>query len=133
MHFQTFIEIKPKAKPRPRFARGRAYTPASYMKYERHLADILRDECRKNRLNPDTGPVMLDLRFFFKVKDGKEGVRTKKPDLDNLVKSIKDAANGILYIDDAQVWACDAAKFTTKHREGIMIKCTSDLPINPMN
>ena len=131
MYFSTFIEIKPKAKPRPRFAKGRAYTPGPYMKWERQLASMIRQQCIENRIEPATDGVMLDLRFFFKAKNATDGIRTKKPDFDNLVKAVKDAANGILYVDDAQVWCCDASKYTMKNKEGIQIKCTSENWIKP--
>lgn len=38
-------------------------------------------------------------------------MHTKRPDLDNLVKSIKDGLNGICYKDDSQVYLLHAVKF----------------------
>jgi Holliday junction resolvase RusA-like endonuclease len=40
---------------------------------------------------------------------------TKKPDLDNLIKFVKDCANGILWDDDSQVTAITAAKAYYPH------------------
>ena len=52
------------------------------------------------------GPVVLDVQFVLpRPKSLSKNVtwHIKKPDLDNLVKSVKDAMNGIMYKDDAQV------------------------------
>lgn len=53
------------------------------------------------------GPVILDLTFMMpRPKKHKKGVHyyfTKRPDLDNLTKSIKDAINLSMYKDDSQV------------------------------
>ena len=38
---------------------------------------------------------------------------TKRPDLDNVVKAVKDAANGIVWRDDSQVCKMAAHKKTT--------------------
>ena len=38
---------------------------------------------------------------------------TQKPDHDNLVKSIQDACQGIVYADDSQVWDCRVWKYWT--------------------
>jgi Holliday junction resolvase RusA-like endonuclease len=47
---------------------------------------------------------------------------TKKPDLDNLVKFVKDCANGILWRDDSQVIRIEAAKrFSDNPRTQILI------------
>ena len=35
---------------------------------------------------------------------------TKKPDVDNLVKAVKDALKGLLYQDDAQIIHLEASK-----------------------
>jgi len=35
---------------------------------------------------------------------------TKKPDLDNLIKFVKDCANGILWVDDSQVFSITTSK-----------------------
>jgi Holliday junction resolvase RusA-like endonuclease len=36
---------------------------------------------------------------------------TKKPDLDNLVKHIKDVCKGVVWLDDKQIWYLQAIKY----------------------
>ena len=56
-------------------------------------------------------PVVLDVRFWFPVPKSymrkrrpvPEAPHTSKPDLDNLLKLVKDALNGVAWSDDAQV------------------------------
>jgi len=60
---------------------------------------------------PIAGAVRLSATFLFampKSRCRKKAPRpaewhTKKPDLDNLLKAVKDAAKGILWVDDSQV------------------------------
>ena len=44
-------------------------------------------------------------------------IHTKKPDLDNLIKFVKDCANGILWHDDSQVVTIEAAKLYSEEPE----------------
>jgi Holliday junction resolvase RusA-like endonuclease len=59
-----------------------------------------------------TGPLRVDL-FFVLPRPRKAtdtGQATRKPDLDNLTKTILDALNGIAWVDDAQVVELKATK-----------------------
>jgi Holliday junction resolvase RusA-like endonuclease len=104
------IPCKPFAKQRPRFARkgGRVYTPKPTLDYEAMVAALLRDAIPE----PLTGPVRLAIYAHFKI--AKSWSAKKKddliwtphlqtPDLDNIVKAISDAANGIAFKDDSQI------------------------------
>ena len=65
-----------------------------------------------------TGPVAIDLLFAFPRTAGQVWAKkpmprlmhTKKPDADNLAKSVLDALNGLLWIDDAQVCSLTVTK-----------------------
>lgn len=67
---------------------------------------------------PLSGPVMLGALFIMprpKSMTTKRGPNarvfsTKKPDVDNLMKSLADALNGIAFADDAQIAACSLRK-----------------------
>jgi Holliday junction resolvase RusA-like endonuclease len=63
---------------------------------------------------PLTQAVKMTVRMFFKlpkrtVKE-KGDWHTSRPDLDNIIKSIKDGLNGIAYLDDSQIVKIEATK-----------------------
>ena len=108
----VWIKIRPKAAPRPRFSRNGTYNPAEYTNYKKAIALIAKTKFEKK----DT-PITMKIEFFFKVpkswsKAKKENIphHTSKPDVDNLVKSVKDALNGVAYKDDSQVVSIFARK-----------------------
>ncbi len=104
-----FVPGEPRGKGRPRFLKtGRTYTPANTADAERSIGW----EARKAMAGqpPLEGPLFLLIAAYFEVpaswsKKKKEAARwkTSKPDLDNLVKIVKDALNKIVWLDDAQV------------------------------
>lgn len=63
---------------------------------------------------PLGGPVGLDLTFYVKKPKShpkhKPVPAIKKPDLDKMIRSVKDALKGVLYFDDAQVVKLGASK-----------------------
>jgi Holliday junction resolvase RusA-like endonuclease len=75
---------------------------------------------------PLTGPILLSLTFILPIPKsapkktrmlmeseaalGHDQPHTKRPDLDNLVKLVKDACNGVFWMDDSQVYAIGARK-----------------------
>jgi Holliday junction resolvase RusA-like endonuclease len=94
------VETKPLPKSRPRFAKGRAYTPKTTVDYEKKIKSVAMATCRR----PFEKAVEMRLVFnFVKPKSSKLIHVTKRPDLDNLEKAIMDALNGIAYLDDSQV------------------------------
>lgn len=75
-----------------------------------------------------SGALKMDLIFFMprpKSLSKKIIYHTKKPDLDNLVKAIKDALEGICYKNDSQVVESSEKKiYANDHEEtaGVWIK-----------
>lgn len=116
------IPGRPVAKGRPRFtqtARGvHTFTPERTANWEMVVQAEMYKVCPK----PLDGPLELSVSFIFhypknwaKVKreaaeEGESVWYEGKPDLDNLVKLIKDAGNGIIWRDDAQVVKLEADK-----------------------
>ncbi len=108
----------PVAKGRPRHMRnGHTFTPAK----TRQAEDNIRAQaCRYLELLPGGDPipagVPIQLTILFclpipaswslkKQRRAEENaiLPTTKPDLDNLVKAVKDALNGLFWHDDSQV------------------------------
>lgn len=95
----TFM-IKPQAKERPRFSRhGHAYTSIKTKTFENTIAYLARKQFQGNPLE---GPLQIHFKFYFKSPK-KSILQYPRPDLDNLIKSVSDALNGIAYKDDAQI------------------------------
>lgn len=109
------VYIEPKGKQRPRFVRTggyvRTYTPKQTEDYEKLIA---KEYIKQDKTYYDELPVMVTIRAFFEIpkswskkkqtlaSDG-EIKPTKKCDIDNIVKSVLDALNGVAYKDDKQV------------------------------
>lgn len=68
---------------------------------------------QRGMTEPLSGAVKLWLGFHMpKPKSLKKyAPMTKRPDLDKMVRSIKDALKGVFYLDDAQVVELHAMKF----------------------
>jgi len=114
---------QPVPKGRPKFARrGKgvvAYTPAKTAAYE-SLVQHAAAAAMGGRL-PTARPVKLVVSLALQVPPSWSKKRqalaiagviraTKKPDADNVLKGLKDACNGIVWKDDAQVVSIELAK-----------------------
>lgn len=107
---QYVIFMTPVAKGRPKFSvnrhtgRAMAHTPAKTSDAERSLRSLLLDHDPQIHARAEALSCTFD---FYMLKPKSAGKKrpypTVKPDLDNLEKLVKDACNGILWHDDAQV------------------------------
>jgi Holliday junction resolvase RusA-like endonuclease len=73
--------------------------------YRQMVSQTAMVECR-GRMIAKHEPVMLGLSFYFAKPKSAPKSRawpTVKPDLDKLVRCIKDALTGFAYVDDSQV------------------------------
>lgn len=106
MKFSFTVDIKPKAKARPRFSNGHVYTPKETHDYEQTIAL----HARKAGAKPLSNPVIIDITATFKRPKGKSPFYcTKRPDVDNLLKMM-DALNGVAWVDDKQVISATVSK-----------------------
>jgi len=101
-------------KLRPRVTNRGTYTPSKTRDWEFKVRLLAMKRVKEiNFGNPWEGPVYMSVSFYFK-KPGylpkRIKAHTKKPDLDNLLKSIKDALNGVVYKDDSQVIRSNESK-----------------------
>lgn len=105
-------------KGRPRFTRnGRVYTPAATKQYERKVQQAI----RLARVPMQTGALRVEIDVYrvppksFSKKKWLDAIMQKlfpvtKPDLDNYIKSVLDACNGVLFADDNAICEIHARK-----------------------
>lgn len=114
--FTFTLTITPVAKARPRFdgIHHRTYTPAKTARYEADIARAARAKMRREGRKPFTGcAVRLSCVFRYKPPQrfadtamrlafARAGLvhKRSRPDIDNLVKAVLDALNGVAYTDD---------------------------------
>ena len=126
---------KPVGKGRPRAStRGgyvRMYTDAKTLGYEAAIADEAARAMGKMGLFET--PLQMQVSCYYpipkswpkKIKQGaldEEVFPKVKPDLDNVVKAVLDALNGVVYLDDAQVVNLVATKrYATEPRVEVYI------------
>lgn len=106
------IMQEPVAKGRPRITKsGHAYTPTNTLKAE---LDIKNQIIRQmgERGYEIISDKMLPLQAYYKfIRSRPKSLPKKyicpvqKPDLSNLLKTVEDAMNGIVYPDDSQIVA----------------------------
>ncbi len=110
---------EPRGKGRPRFGRGRVYTPATTASYERSLAWAAKAVMGSRK--PLEGPLRLTVTAFMGIpKSWSRTDRlmalsgmirpTGKPDADNFLKIAADSCNAILYVDDSQIVTATVSK-----------------------
>lgn len=103
------VPIKPVPKARARAGRnGSFYTPDKTKRYETELRSIF----AANNPPMFKGAVGVNLVFNL-IKPVSAKFRPHpavKSDLDNLIKAVSDAGNGVLYADDAQICQLVAMK-----------------------
>lgn len=97
-------------KQRPRITKnGHVYTPNKTAKYEAYIRLCFQE--KYPNFKPLEEPIKLEIEAYYPIpksasKKQKElmlqnkVLPTKKPDLDNVLKSVLDALNGIAYKDD---------------------------------
>lgn len=112
------LEGEPVAKARPRMTRsGHVYTPDKTTKAENEI----RRAWQEKHGSMIEGPVAVSVVFMLKMPEtwskakkllaqDQEVLPTKKPDVDNLVKTVFDALNGMAYDDDKQIVELSARK-----------------------
>jgi len=98
----------PVAKGRPRFAKGRAYTPQRTRDFEKLIKAMAKIQYNGEPLK---GALSVTIVFLIKKpKTVKREYPTVKPDVDNLCKSTLDSLNGIAFDDDSQIIEINASK-----------------------
>ena len=103
MIWQASFSLAPVAKGRARIGKFGAYTPAKTRKAEGELRYFI----SQNSPVFFDGPIDLSIRFIItrpaSISAKKRPHPTTRPDLDNYIKTVLDASNGLLWKDDAQI------------------------------
>ena len=127
------IPGKPIAKARPKFYRRGGFVGA----YNAQETEEGRFMQFLHMAKPEgwrvlQGPVRIEVQFLMPIptstsKKKKLGMvlgtirHVKKPDCDNLLKFVKDCANGVLWRDDSQIFSLYATKFYSNNPATIIL------------
>ena len=119
------VDCKPQGKARPRFSRksGVVYTPAKTAKYEKAIAKAYMEAGGK--CIPADCYVSVSVSAFFPIPKSYSKAKRqacidrelrpdKKPDIDNILKSVLDSMNRVAYEDDKQVVELIGRKYYTE-------------------
>ena len=117
--FEVPGKIIGKGRPRLNTYTGSVYTPTRTKDYESLVQQYFL--LKYPRFKPFEGRVKVEIDALFEIpkstkKEDKELMLqnkinpTKKPDIDNIVKIILDAMNGVAFKDDIQITKLDVEK-----------------------
>lgn len=92
-------DIKVKPKGRPRFHRGIAFTDSATREFESTVRRLFKGLCKE----PFEGPIAVNFVAYMAKPKKTNFSYPPRGDVDNLFKSVADAANEILWEDDSQI------------------------------
>ena len=138
--FTIYAEPVPKARARTFYnakaGRVMSYTPKKTTGFEQ----LISAEAAKHR--PKSGLIMtgvfIEIKIFKSIPKSMSKKKrvlaeagdlrpTTRPDIDNYMKSVFDALNKIIWLDDSQVVGCLVGKFfSTTPRTEVIIKTEED-------
>lgn len=133
---QLTIDGVPVAKGRPRLGRYGTYTPKKTQEYEKYVKMCW--VAKYGSIQPSEQPLEMNIVFYMPIpksyskKQRAEILNgrlkhTKKPDIDNLIKSVLDALNGLAYADDSKIIKVAAEKqYSEKPKTELSIKEVSE-------
>lgn len=111
---------------RTRFGyRRQIMTPPETRAYEREVATHVKAALQRHGHSIYLGPLSVRVEFFFHDRHVRRH-HTKAPDLDNLLKALFDALNGVLWKDDRQIDFITAAKRFTQGESYIALQVVED-------
>lgn len=102
------VKLEPVPFARPRCHGKRFFNAPKYAAFKNHLSLAMKVN---HKGPPLKGPVSLCAKFYLKKpKTSKNEYAVVKPDLDNFLKAVMDAGNGVLWEDDSQIVSLSADK-----------------------
>ena len=133
---------EPITKGRPRFSRksGTTYTPAKTVEYENLIKLSYRESCPDEPLYGNDAQLFVSICAYMAIpstaskKKRQEMINgnirpTKKPDVDNIVKTILDAGNGVIWHDDKSVVDVHVSKWYAETPRVEVMVDTAELPV----
>ena len=125
MRTSLIVYGNPVAQARPKFARQGKFVRCYDPEKSRSFKETVKWQAIEQKAVMLTGALEMWLIFYLqrpKSLPKKVVFHTKKPDLDNLVKIIKDALEGICYANDSQISLSREEKlYSDKPRVEILI------------
>lgn len=132
-----FFPFEPVPKGRPRFRRTgkfiHSYTPPTTQRFESQIHDYYVDNCGDFYDGAIKVYLIFHMPIPVSISKKKKLLMVsnttkhiKRPDGDNLAKSILDALNGIAYADDSQITILHIEK-RYGEQVGISLKITEDV------
>ncbi|WP_129596074.1 RusA family crossover junction endodeoxyribonuclease [Anaerophilus nitritogenes] len=125
------IPGEPIAKGRPRVTKYGTHTPEKTKNYETLVKEMFAITYGQPLLE---NPLEINLKLYFSIPKSASKIKKnlmengnirpiKRPDLDNCMKSITDALNGIAYKDDSQIIKATVEKYYSEvPRAEVVIK-----------
>ncbi len=116
-----YFQVRGLPVAKPRQSRRDSFQPSSAVQRYRAWADVVRLAARQAYMGPGlvepaAGAIAMSAIFFLPIPRSWPKTRqlaamaikptvqhTSKPDLDNLIKGLKDPLTGLVWVDDAQV------------------------------
>jgi len=115
--FYLTIPMEPVAKGRPRLGRGHTYTPQKTVDAEEFIQTVFLEKYpRSSPLLGVNTAIHLEVVFHktfpksMSKSARKTAWATSRPDLDNYIKLLTDALNGLAWGDDSQIVSMYIAK-----------------------
>jgi Holliday junction resolvase RusA-like endonuclease len=102
------FEIKPKSRPRLGL-HGHVYTTKKTKQNETEIKLHAQSQLQEFAVSEKPFQVFIKFKFTQK-KSNKTRLHTQRPDLDNMLKTLLDALNGVIWHDDSQVFSVTATK-----------------------
>ena len=132
-YVRFFVPGKPKGKGRPRFSNGHPYTDAQTRGYECQIVANYRRIAGAFKFPEDVFLSIKIHQYMPIPKSASKANRERmvkgetypsaKPDLDNVIKAVLDALNGVAYKDDARVVGILSRKIYSE-KPGVMVEIT---------
>ena len=118
--FRLVIPGEPQGKQRPRWSRVGTYTPAKTVNYENFIKQLFVEEYPN--FIPIEHELNLDLMIYCSIPKSTSKKRqkmmmlgsirpAKRPDVDNVIKSVFDALEKLAYKNDSQFIQVNAHKY----------------------